>query len=188
MTVAHTPLAPEDDAAILEDRARSLARPAATALTDTELHVVVRVGGNRLALPAAGARHVTGPKPLAALPTGGEPIVGVAPILGQNVAVVDLATLLDVASELPLARRPLLVVDDGDEAVALLVDEIETLTTVQVSTTEESVGAAPDDPGPRALVGDVVGGLRVLRLDAILAVLPPVDAHRGTSQPPGAEP
>lgn len=173
------------DDAVLDERARTLARPVAATRTDTEQHLVVRVGASRLAFPAAQARHVTGPQPLAALPGATAPIVGVAPILGQNVAVVDLGILLGIDVDVPRARRSLLVVDDGEEAVALLVDAIETLTAIEGAAT---AAAVPDDATGRGqLTRDSAGGLRVLRLDALLAALPHPDLHLATSHASGAE-
>lgn len=183
MTALETPGLPTDDA-VLDERARLLARSVAARPLDAELHLIVRVGASRLAVPAARARHVTGPQPLAALPAGAAPIVGVAPILGQNVAVVDLGTLLDVVASAPVARRSLLVVDDGEESLALLVDAIETLTMVE---TAAITAASADATGRGELTGDAAGGLRVLRVDALLAALPPVDTHLGIRHAPGAE-
>lgn len=183
MTPLETPGLPTDDA-VLDERARLLARSVAARPLEAELHLIVRVGVSRLAVPAARARHVTGPQPLAALPASAAPIVGIAPILGQNVAVVDLGTLLDIVSAVPVARRSLLVVDDGEEAVALLVDAIETLTALEVTATSS---ASADTSGPGELTANADGGLRILRVDALLAALSPADNNFGSRHPPGAD-
>lgn len=169
----------DDDERVLAARALALAVPVEESHAATELHVVLRVGDHRLGIPADRARHVAPPRHLTPVPAGPPAVVGVAALLGGIVAVADLADLVGAASGLPREQRPLLVVGDGVDVLALLVDAVEELVALEV--------AAIDDggPGDGALTGAPVGGLRRLDLDALLAdprLAPPDSSSSEPSQ------
>ena len=178
MSFVITPAAEADDASVLAERARALAAPKGDDRGRAGIpHVVVVVGGHQVALPAARIRHVSAPQRLAPLPTSAHPVVGLAPILGQLVAVIDLGAALHAPSDLPTAQRPLVLLDDGTEALALLVDAVESLLDIDVA-------AGTPDASLGELTSTARAGVRVLHIDALL------DASRGavpTTDRPGAD-
>lgn len=159
------PPAPDagDDHRVLDDRARALAAPLQTDDVATELHLVLRVGDHRLGVAAARARHVAGPRPLTAVSSAPSAIVGMAPVLGELVAVADLAALVGAVSQVPHDQRHIVVVDDGGEGLGLLVDAVEELVDVDLRSGDA------DSHVLGALTGASVGDLRLLSLDAALA-------------------
>lgn len=167
-----------DAVALLDQRARALARPVeANASAGSALHVVVRVGAHRIAVRADRAQRCSMPEPVARLPGDGVgALVGVVGAAGGVVPVADLAELLDVAAAVPIAQRPMLIIDDAGEGLALLVDELVSLVTV-----EDALAADPD-----ALTSAAGHDIRVLHVDALLDAVgtvasPPIPARPGAS-------
>jgi chemotaxis signal transduction protein len=170
VTADATPTPSVDDEArrTLEERARALAAPVRTHEVATELHLAVRLGGHRLAIPAASARHVGPTPPLTAVPAAPAAIVGVAPVLGEIVVVADLAAVLGADAERPYEEGQLLVVDDADGGLGLLVDGVEGLMAIDAGE-EASDPTAADERSPhRALTRSTGDGTVVLRLHALL--------------------
>lgn len=166
-----------DGDVVLDQRSRALARPvAAPASAGGALHVIVRVGTHRIAVPVGRAQRCSIAQPVARLPGGGVGrLIGLVGTSNGVVPVADLADLLDVTATVPLSQRPMVIIDDAGEGLALLVDGLEVLATVDAVPTA--------DPGVLTSAGD--GDLRVLHVDALLdavsaAADPPVPA------PPGA--
>lgn len=151
----------EDAEEVLAARARALAAPPEGARAPTELHLVLVTGGNLLAVPAHRVRHVAAPKPVTVVPMAPAAVVGIAPVLGGIVAVADLALLVGTGNAVPQEQQTLVLVDDGADPLALLVDGVEELVSLE----------AFDDssPGGGALAGPPTDGLRRLNLDALLA-------------------
>lgn len=179
MTAIATPDDLVDDRVVLDARARALARPVEqTQVTGAE-HLVVRVGPQRLAIPAGRTGHVADPRPITPAPSASGAIVGVAAVLGQVVAVVDVAAVLRVTPAVPLGKRRLVLLDERTESLALLVDGVERLTLVDgaAARTDEALGELTSDAG---------AGLRLLHLDALLDALDPSIA--GPADPPGGAP
>lgn len=150
----------EDAEQVLDARARALAAPIRLVEARAELHLVLVVGEHRLGVPAHRVRHVAPPRPVTLVPTTAAAILGVAQVLGGIVAVADLALLVGATPAVPQAQRPLVLVDDGADQLALLVDEVEELTALEVAGPEAAGGT---------LAGPSVGGVRRLDLDALLA-------------------
>lgn len=168
-----------DHQAVLVERARALACPVEHAQVTGAEHVVVRVGSQRLAIPAGRAGHVAGPRPITPAPSASGAIVGVAAVLGQVVAVVDVAPLLRVTPAVPLGQRHLVLLDERHESVALLVDGVDRLAVVDST-------AARLDQAVGELTSDAGDGLRLLHLDALLEALDPSIAR--SADPPGGAP
>lgn len=150
-----------DDDRLLEERARSLARPVEAASATATAHVVVRVGDQALALPARQLRQVTAIAPITLAPSPLDAVVGVLPLRGHIVAAVDLAVVLGLSAVSPLQERAVVVVDDGAEGTALLVDAIDGLQdldgdpeTVDPPLSGELTRAS--DAGPRRLSVDAL--------------------------------
>lgn len=159
-----------DDGTMLDVRARRLAQPVRDAGITGAEHVVVHVGPQRLAVPACQIRHVVGPRPITAAPATSDAIVGLAAVDGQVVAAIDLAVMLRVIPAAPPRDRHLVLLGEHLDALALLVDSVE---RVQVFPALD--GAADEALG--VLTSDAGEGVRLLHLDALLAVLDPPDTR-----------
>lgn len=154
---------------VLQERAQALASRRAVDDGDRsdELHLVARVGDRSVGIPAAAARHVVPATPLTTLVDCGPAIAGLAAVTGELVPVADLGTLLQIERTTGRTRSShFVVIDDGEHALALLVDEVEGMRHLDISeTTGEH---APESVATR-LVRSVVGGTYVLDLPAVLA-------------------
>ena len=151
---------------VLRERARSLAGARVDVQRAAgEVHVVAHVGDVNLAIPAARARHVVVPGPLAHVPGAPTLIVGICAVLGQLVPVADVAALLGVPRSGELPGR-LVVIDDGSALLGLLVDRVEGLTTVHPDDVRSTTsGGAPAG----VLAGTDASGAFVLDVEAVLA-------------------
>ena len=162
-------IAVEEAAEILDERARQLAQPLAPPSTDGDLHLIVRAGGQRVALRMAALRAVVPPPPMTGLRIQGLMLVGVVGLSGEVVPVVDLAELLRLDNSSGDAEPMLVVVDDHGSQVAVRVDRVEGHEILQphlaagIDLSDSAAAAAP----LATPVGD--SGLLVLDIEAALA-------------------
>lgn len=160
---------PDEVQRILRERAQALASERAAEAGDGsgELHVVAAVGDRRVGIPAVASRHVVPATPLTSLVDCGPAIAGLAAVQGELVPVADLAVLLQVQRATGrTGSTHFLVVDDGEHALALLVDDVEGMRVLDAGG--RAGERAPEGPGA-ALVRGVVGDVYVLDLPAVLA-------------------
>jgi purine-binding chemotaxis protein CheW len=111
-------------ASILARRARALARPDATAVEQDVVAaiILVRVGKDRLGLPAHGMQGVY--EDVRITPVMGTPpwIAGVAQVRGELLSVVHLSRWLGQSAT---AERPVVAVLSGERgSLGILVDEV----------------------------------------------------------------
>ncbi len=154
---------------ILEERAKQLALPLDAPVAEGDLHLIVRAGGQRVALRMSALRSVVSPPPVTALRVDGLDVVGLVALSGEVVPVVDLATLFGLASSSNDTEPMLVVVDDAGAQLALRVDGVdghETLRPHLAAGIDLSDFAASVAPLATP-VGD--SGLLVLDIDAALA-------------------
>ena len=85
--------------------------------------LIVRIGGESLALPPGTVRQVLRPRPLTRLPHAPPSLLGLANHQGTVLPVVSLSRLLQ-RPEQPVGPDTRLVVLDRDVPVALLVDAV----------------------------------------------------------------
>ena len=139
-----------------------------------DLHLVVRAGGQRIALRMAALRSVVPSPPITRLPDSGPALLGLVALAGELVPVADLATLLDLDPPLKGRRAEpdpvLVVVADGESQLALRVDGVEGHEsflhhrTVRIDLSDEAARAAT--PLASRVDGEE---LLALNLDAALA-------------------
>lgn len=158
---------------VLDARAEALARRREDPAQLT-LHVVVILGDHRFAVVASRARHVSRARPITLAPSHLEAMAGVVPLHGTVLAAFDLSTVLGVLAAKPAPDRNLVVVDDGGEGMALLVDDVEGLAELDIASfdTDTTTGGLTRS-GP--------GDLRLVDVDAVLSRL-------GSSNPPAHQP
>jgi purine-binding chemotaxis protein CheW len=122
----------------------------------TPLHLLVAIGDERYAVPIQEVREVASVGELTPVPGAPRAVMGVQNLRGQVVTVVDLGALLGTST--PVARRALVVVEDGGDPVALAVD-----TVVDVGAVDAQPGEDVDAPlaGSAVVDGRLVGLLDV---------------------------
>lgn len=157
-----------DEAEILEERARQMALPLEPPPSDGDLHLVVRTGGQRIALKMSALRGVVAPPPITSLRVDGFLCTGLVALSGEVVPVVDLAALLRLEKAAGDAEPMLVVVDDAGSPLALKVDRVEgheTLRPHLAARIDLSDSAAAGAPLATPVGAD---GLLVLDIDAAL--------------------
>lgn len=127
----------------------------------SDVHVHLRVGAERYALPVADVRSIVdmeGLTPVLGMPAA---VLGLRPLDGALLPVVDLAALLGVAGEGP-AR--IVVAESAASDLGLAVDEV--LDVAELPALED--GASGPLRGTALLDGQLVGAID---LAAVLAGL-----------------
>lgn len=145
------------DRAILEERARVLARPLALDEHGDGLVVLgFVVGGRSYAIEVAHVREVLAQGEISRLPWAPSAIAGVMNVRGEIVPVADASVVLRVGES--GTGGPVLVLCGGDRALGLRVDVVDDVTTIAADTL-----VAPEG-GAARLAGDIVLGLTASRV------------------------
>lgn len=123
------------DRLILEARTRALATPLASpGRASVSEVIVVRIGGERYGLPAAAVHAVAALTRLSPLPHAPPEVAGLTARGDQILPVFHLRAVLGLAlTALPEYGRVVLL-GEGSEQLALIVDAVEGMRTVDVST------------------------------------------------------
>jgi len=88
-------------------------------------HVLFRAGGERFALPLSAVREVVLPQPpFARVPRSGAAVVGAMNLRGRVIALVELATLLDLPPAAGGASGQVLVLEAERPALGMLVQSV----------------------------------------------------------------
>lgn len=115
-----------DRAAILQERARRLAQPAAEARARADDGVFVRIGGEAAVLPASRLRDLVPAPSITPIPGSPELLVGLARMRGALAPVFDAGPLLTGRATQISARARLLTVDGpGRPDLVLLVEAVD---------------------------------------------------------------
>ncbi len=161
--------APELAAALLQERARALARPPVEQVPGGTVRLVTfAVGGVRYGVEPARVREMFRAGRVVPLP-GAEPwVVGLSVWRGDLVLAVDLGLLLG-ARPVAISERPsLLVVGDERYSLALVADgagDVETMAAGELRP-------PPEDAGGRELIRGVSSqAVLVLDLDRLLGMV-----------------
>lgn len=159
---------PVDTQAILDERARVLARPArAEQIGELVALVAFAIGGVRHAFEARFVREVVPGPDVSTVPSAPPAVVGVINVRGEILTVADISALLGVVA--PPARGPVVVLDGPAPSLGVLVDEVHDF----VNLPAEAIAPLPGDGGPGERTGTslVLGASPdavVLSADAVL--------------------
>lgn len=156
-----------DAEAILRRRAEALARPVddQVDLATVELLVLSVAEGRRYGVESRYVGRIAVNRNLSRLPATCGQLVGVAPIGGQVLPVVDLASLLELAAA-DRTRGFVVAVQRGSDVLGLLVDGVEDVITMP----ERDLVSVPEaDPGASLTTRMGPDGLAVLDLAALFA-------------------
>lgn len=125
----------DEDRALLEARTRALAAPGTIDAIDAGIEaLVLRVGGERYTLPAVAVRAVAALARLTPLPHAPPWVAGLTARGGVIVPVFHLRAVLGLAlTSLPEYGRIVLLGEGGDQ-LALIVDAVEGTTRVEPTT------------------------------------------------------
>ncbi|HEX8822053.1 MAG TPA: chemotaxis protein CheW [Archangium sp.] len=167
-TEASTTSPPEADAALLEERARALARPLSQQTrTGTLLELVhFRSGEQDYALESRFVLEVLrAPEQLVPLPGAPEPLRGLTLLHGEVLAVVELAPLFGRMAT--VSHGPVLVVGSGRPELGLRTDTVEEVRLVSRDTLLPPPAVLAT--GERTLVSGISrDGIIVLEGEALL--------------------
>lgn len=100
-------------------------------------YIIFRVGGELFGIPLLDVREVVEPQPIKYIPNTNPFFLGVCNLRGQIVGVIDLRIRfgLTVASE----ERPVLMVFEYSKgAIAVMIDKIESVSTLPESDIEQN--------------------------------------------------
>lgn len=154
---------------VLDERARRMALPLDEPANDGDLHLIVRAGGERVAVRMSALRSVVPPPPMTGLQVDGLALVGLVALSGEVVPVVELATLLGREGFANHAEPMLVVLDDAGYQLALKVDGVEGHETLRPHLAAH-IDLSDSAAGGATLTTPVGGeGLSVLDVDALLA-------------------
>jgi purine-binding chemotaxis protein CheW len=135
---------PEKSAAILEERARALARPAVESLPGaTEALVTFSAGGVRYGVDPARVLEMCRAGHVVPLPGADAWIAGLAVWRGELVHALDLGVLLSGAAASVAPQPAMLVVGEERPSLALLADgpgELETVEAMDLRPPPEESG------------------------------------------------
>jgi purine-binding chemotaxis protein CheW len=132
----------------------------------TSLHVRVRVGGEPYALPVTDVLEVAPLGEVTPLPGAPPAILGVRNLRGQILPVVDLASLLGLATGAPPGR---MVVTEGDGRRAGLA--VEAIDEVEELAGADEPAESPYLTGAVLSANELVG---VLSVSSVLQSISPV--------------
>lgn len=164
--------------AVLDERARALARPARVEHGGGRVALVVfTIGGVRHAVEARFVREVLRGPGVSAVPSAPSAVLGVTNVRGEILTVADISSLLGVAA--PAAGGPVVVLDGPAPPLGVLVDEVHDF----VSLPAESIVPLPGNggPGEHSVAGVVLGAIPDAAVLCAAAVLR--DPRLSTTEP-----
>ena len=122
------------DRAVLEERARSLARPASAPPPSDALAVVsVRIAKESYGIEAAHVLEVVSLVEFARLPGAALPVFAVMAWRGDLLLLLDIRRALGLSSTALNDLRHVVVLEAGPEPVGILVDEVIGMTTIRTA-------------------------------------------------------
>lgn len=147
---------PERSRAILEARARELARPAEAAAGDAETIEVLgfALGAERFAIETRHVRQVVRWAGVTPVPCGHELLAGVVNLDGEILAVFDLGRALGVEGRPPAGGSRVVVLGEGRDEFGVRVDSAHEVATLRIGDLFETTAA----DGPRRLLRGVAAG------------------------------
>lgn len=159
----------EADHAILEARTRALAAPVqAVEATSTLDVLILRVSGERYALPAAAVRAVAALARLTPLPHAPPEVAGLTVRSGAIVPVFSLRAVLGLAlGALPEYGR-VVILGEGNAELALIVDAVEEIRSADPAKIRPAPPTLTASAGP-LIRGVDEQGVPLLDPDALLA-------------------
>jgi purine-binding chemotaxis protein CheW len=160
-------LSPEQARAVLEERARALARvpdevPAAGDVVEV---VTFELGGECYAVEARLVREVVRLADCTPVPGAPEHLLGVANLRGAVLAVFDLRPLLGVAADAPPDLGRVLVLGDGQAELGAPADVVREVTRLRL---DELHPPPPSAAGGGLVRGVTAGAVVVLDGAALL--------------------
>jgi chemotaxis signal transduction protein len=130
---------------LLDERTRVLAREVQHTPASEERMLLIRVRGERYALPLSAAREVTGLARAARMPGVRAAVTGIVNWRGEFVVVFDLATLVGAAG--PSKPERMVVLTGRDPPFAIAVDAVDRIAAVDVSALRPAGDLAPGHGG-----------------------------------------
>lgn len=160
-------LSPERARAVMEERARLLARPAPSGGAPAEQVslLVLEAAGQRFGVGLAFVQDVRRSAEITRVPGAPGLFAGVAQLHGEVVAVVELARLLDLPGRAEEGRARLVVLGESGPDLAILACAAEEIVTLDAAEITPAPATGGLHPYLRGLARD---GLLVLDVGALL--------------------
>lgn len=170
-----------DQADVLAERARALARPLEDGTAaETRRLLVMCIGATEVAVEIERVRDVRAPDHLTRVPGGGRLGFALRNLRGELVVVVDLAAVLGLVPAVAVDQRWVVVVDAPDGPLGMLVDRADSL----VAADPAAVAPLPahDEHLPtRLLQGVTADAVCVLDLAGVFASATLPEAEQSAS-------
>lgn len=154
--------------AILDERARALARPARVEQSGDLVAVVAfAIGGVRHAFEARFVREVLVVPDVSTVPSAPPAVVGVTNVRGEILTVADISALLGVAA--PRAGGPVVVLDGTAPPLGVVVDEVHDFVNLPAASIVPlpGNGEPAEQPGASLVLGASSDAM-VLSAEAVL--------------------
>jgi len=116
---------------------------------------LISINGNFYGLPTTVVREVLDPVPITPLPFSPEYVDGLVNIGGRVIIQVDLSIQLENAAALPVNSGQLIVIDSGDEHIALHADQ----ALMMVSIADNDIHKVPVDDLQSGVDPNLVAGV-----------------------------
>jgi len=143
---------------VLEERARILARPAATAPAQGTLSAVTfALGGERYAIESRYVIEVTRLAELALLPGAKPPVLGITAWRGGPLPVLDVRPLLGLSPTALNDLGRMIVLGESRAAFGILADAVDDIVELRTSEVREPPeGVAVERECLRGVTGDAL--------------------------------
>ncbi|HVH47912.1 MAG TPA: chemotaxis protein CheW [Labilithrix sp.] len=129
-------------------------------------YLAFMLGPEAYALEIGNIVEILKPLPITEVPRADPDVVGVMGVRGRLVAVMDLRRRFRLARTFSMDRKSrILLVDVGDEAIGLLVDEVLQVYRLSDSEIEPPTVLGADQPPHVVGIGRPHGGSVLLLLD-----------------------
>jgi purine-binding chemotaxis protein CheW len=138
---------PEQARAVMDERARALARAPAPRPRADEVMEVVTFGlaGERYAIETRYVRRVEWPGPLTPVPGAPEFLAGVVNLGGEVLDVIDLRPVFGLGGQgrgrVPADKSPVIILGGGRDEFGVLADAVDEVATLRTEDVLEPVGS-----------------------------------------------
>jgi purine-binding chemotaxis protein CheW len=105
--------------------------------------VILTVADRLCGIPVLGVRDILGPQVISRIPLAAPEIAGSLNLRGRIVTAIDLRRRLGLPDAAPGAVRMSVIVEQGDELYALLVDQVSEVMTLPATAFEPAPPTLP---------------------------------------------
>ncbi len=155
---------------LLEQRAQDLARRTDESIDTDDLTdvVVFHVGLGTYAIETTHTHHIVRVTSLAPIPGCDSYLKGVCLYGGEIVPVFDISTVLGETTNIPATNAWAILLGESEIEVAVVVDRVDTLTTIRTNELEKLSRAALISEAGKFIEGTLPSGLTLISAARLL--------------------